>query len=199
MSTILELLSLALRPDAVTRFRLADAGDIAVPLRHWREGRLTRIRARHLSFATQNSVLLPFLSVAENIALQRQCAGRAPANLSATLAAFGIAALADAMPRALSVGQQQRAALARALAAEADLLLLDEPTSALDRTLADQALGAVLAGVERSGSAALIVSHDEALIERYAIPRLEIDWHDDGEATAFAVADTALLVQDRVP
>jgi polar amino acid transport system ATP-binding protein len=75
------------------------------------------------------------------------------------LETVGIAHRAAALPRALSGGEQQRAAIARALAMRPALLLLDEPTSALDRARADS-LAELLDGLVRGGLALVAVTHD---------------------------------------
>ena len=72
---------------------------------------------------------------------------------------FGLAAHAHAYPRRLSGGEQQRTAIARALAMQPSLLLLDEPTSALDRPRATELL-ALLSSLQSTGLALILVTHD---------------------------------------
>lgn len=75
------------------------------------------------------------------------------------LAEFGLTERADAPFAALSGGEAQRLMLARAVAADADLLLVDEPTAQLDRPMAAH-VNAVIAGLARKGAAVVIATHD---------------------------------------
>jgi molybdate transport system ATP-binding protein len=123
------------------------------------------VRERRIGYVFQDYALFPHLSVRENIRFGVQRLGRpAPAERLAQaddlLAQFGLEAMADALPRHLSGGQRQRVAVARALAAEPQLLLLDEPFSALDAPLR-QRLREEMAEMLRSVRIPLlIVSHD---------------------------------------
>jgi len=92
---------------------------------------LTRYRRRHVGFVFQSYNLIPSLTAAENVALGAVGAERAMAPEEA-LALLDIADLGERFPAQLSGGEQQRVAVARAIAKQPALLLCDEPTGALD-------------------------------------------------------------------
>ena len=79
------------------------------------------------------------------------------------LGALGLAARLDHRPAQLSGGEQQRVAVARALANQPALVLADEPTGNLDEATAEVVLGELLRLVRAHGSAALIATHNERL------------------------------------
>lgn len=117
--------------------------------------------ARRLGFVLQTSRLVPFLTLAENIALPLRLAGAAlPRDWQKELTGrLGISALLDRRPDQVSVGQRQRAAVARALLARPALLLLDEPVSALDPANIDAVESLIAQLAAEAGSAVLLASH----------------------------------------
>jgi ABC-type lipoprotein export system ATPase subunit len=130
-----------------------------------REG-LARFRATHVAIVDQVRDLVPFLSAVENVELGLAIRGHSP--VAATrrareaLASLGLADLFDRLPEGLSAGERLRVALARALAAQPELLVLDEPTATLDRRAA-ASVAALLADLDPRITV-LVTTHDPALI-----------------------------------
>ena len=125
-----------------------------------------RCSARRTSIMFQDPLLLPWRTALGNVAFalkaDRLAAAERRERARAVLATVGLAG--DDLrkyPRQLSGGMRRRVALARALVVEPDLLLLDEPFSGLDSDLAHQMLALVRTVVDRRGTSALIVTHDE--------------------------------------
>jgi lipoprotein-releasing system ATP-binding protein len=130
------------------------------------EGR-TRLRRDFLGFVYQFHHLLPEFNAVENVVLPQLVRGadRQPARERARqlLSALGLSERLDHRPSKLSGGEQQRVAVARALANKPPLILADEPTGNLDEHTADAVLGEFLTLVRDEGSAALVATHNERL------------------------------------
>ena len=167
-STVLELLGLAVPPLPGAHFlwHAAAPVDVAALWRDRAEGALARMRARSIGFVMQTGGLLPFLTVRENIGINRRLLGFSAedARIARLLAALEIGALLDRRPAQLSVGQQQRVAIGRALAHGPDLVLADEPSSALDPRLADRVLGLLRDLAVESGAAVVIATHEQGRV-----------------------------------
>lgn len=116
---------------------------------------------RGVGMVFQDDVLFPHLSVAANVgySLRR---GQSREIVDALLDMLGIASLAPRLPHEISGGEAQRAALARTLTARPGLVLLDEPFAHLDASLREQVRGDMIRALRRTGSAALLVTHDQA-------------------------------------
>lgn len=142
-------------------------------------GARDRVRADHIGVIFQQFNLIPYLDVASNVHLacrwsrrrreRAALAGGVDAEARRLLAALDLDpdALARQPAYALSVGQQQRVAAARALIGAPELILADEPTSALDTDARDAFVRLLLDECRRAGSAVLFVSHDRALAGRF--------------------------------
>ncbi len=138
-----------------------------------------RFRARCIGYIFQQFNLVPYLSVADNVALARHLAAPAPTlwrsrpaeQLNDTwdlLARLGIAE--DLLARrsdSLSVGQQQRVAIVRALVNRPPLIIADEPSSALDSDARDDFLALLLECAALHGSAVVFVSHDRSMAAHF--------------------------------
>ncbi len=130
----------------------------------------TALRRDHLGFVYQFHHLLPDFNALENVVLPQLVAGTdrkaAEDRASELLTALGLAKRLDHRPSQLSGGEQQRVAVARALANRPELVLADEPTGNLDEATADRVLEEFLKLVRGEGSSALIATHNERLALR---------------------------------
>jgi len=130
----------------------------------------TRMRRDRLGFVYQFHHLLPDFSAQENVVLPQLVKGteRAAADARAreVLTSLGLGARLDHRPAQLSGGEQQRVAVARALANKPVLVLADEPTGNLDEDTAAKVLDEFLCLVRAQGSAALVATHNRALAAR---------------------------------
>jgi lipoprotein-releasing system ATP-binding protein len=147
--------------------RIAIAGTDATELP---SGDRTALRRNHLGFVYQFHHLLPDFTAEENVILPQLVAGkpRGQATLRARelLASLGLEHRLDHRPSQLSGGEQQRVAVARALANRPHLVLADEPTGNLDEVTADKVLAQFLELVRGQGSAAIVATHNERLAAR---------------------------------
>lgn len=126
-----------------------------------------RQRAEYVGFVFQQFHLVPYLNVSENI-LAPVLAKPHPAargRAQQLIDQFGLSARAGHLPSALSTGERQRAALARALLHNPKLLLADEPTGNLDTENRDIILNC-LTDFAKQGGAVLLVTHDPAAAAR---------------------------------
>ncbi len=130
----------------------------------------TALRRDHLGFVYQFHHLLPDFNATENVVLPQLIAGKSAAEARARaeelLAALGLGHRLSHRPSQLSGGEQQRVAVARALANRPGLVLADEPTGNLDEATADKVLEQFLKLVRGEGSSALVATHNERLALR---------------------------------
>jgi putative ABC transport system ATP-binding protein len=146
---------------------------------------LADFRRTSVGFVFQFFNLIPTLTARENVALIAELVGRA--DRSATLLErVGLGEQLDRFPSSLSGGEQQRVAVARALAKDPSVLLCDEPTGALDLDTGRRVLGLLHEASRRDGRTVVIVTHNRA-IARMADRVLGL--HDGEIRTDEAVAD----------
>ncbi|MEQ1725342.1 MAG: ABC transporter ATP-binding protein [Sphingopyxis sp.] len=133
-------------------------------------GGRTRVRREKLGFIYQFHHLLPDFSAAENVALPGLVLGLssddARARATSLLSELGLAERLEHKPAKLSGGEQQRVAVARALANRPKLILADEPTGNLDEKTAELVFDQFVTLVRAHGSAALVATHNEQLASR---------------------------------
>jgi cell division transport system ATP-binding protein len=133
---------------------------------------------RRIGVVLHDRRLLNHLDAFDNVALPLRLAGRKPADYAADvtelLAWVGLSGRVGAYPQALSSGEQQRLAIARAVVTRPDLLLADEPTGDVDEEMALRILR-LFVELNRLGTTILIASHDQSLIARSGKPVLRLE------------------------
>lgn len=127
-----------------------------------------KFRARHIGVVFQQFNLIPYLSVLDNAVLGAHFAGLPPGEgrhrAGAILNSLGLSAsLFEQAAHRLSVGQQQRVAVARALTTAPEILIADEPTSALDSDNRDAFMQMLFESTDSAGCTVIFVSHDKSL------------------------------------
>ena len=166
-TTLLHLLCGLIRPDSgsmqVAGLDLNTLGD--------RE--LDKFRGRELGIVFQQSHFVQSLTVAENLALPTMLTG---SNITAEelkvrthelLDSLGVEHKFNSYPKDLSVGEQQRASIARALVHKPSVVFADEPTSALDDKSTESVIRLLEEETEKVGASLIIVTHDSRLKNRY--------------------------------
>ena len=133
------------------------------------EAQRDRLRADQLGYIFQTFNLLQGYTVLENVLLGMSFGPRGAdrAHAKAVLDRVGLSHRLNHFPRQLSTGQQQRVAVARALANRPKLVLADEPTGNLDRKHAHAALALIREVCREQGAALLLVSHDEEVLAQF--------------------------------
>lgn len=156
-TTLLLTLGGLIRPTSGrVMFRAADLGSL-------NERQLSEYRNRSVGFVLQSFNLIPYLSAYENVmvpmSLSRNGNGEHGKRAKALLDRLGLSDRMDHLPRELSVGQQQRVAMARALSNDPPVILADEPTGNLDPTLAAEILAILRDLNTREGRTVVMVTH----------------------------------------
>lgn len=169
-TSLLEILSGVLKPDK------GSVKVLGLDLVQMSEAERDAFRAEHLGYIFQSFNLIPYLSVQENIELPLHLSAARRArlgNVDTTMVIrglcgnLGILDLLEKKVAALSVGQQQRVAVARALLGKPDLLLADEPTSALDSDHREKFLKLMFELCDLYGTTVLFVSHDRSIEKQF--------------------------------
>lgn len=181
-STALDILGMLLQPDSASTFRLAvparesasahegtygnkqEDTDVAALWNTRQLDAMASLRLHHVGYVLQTGGLLPYLTVAENMALTARMQGRTPDFVESSVRelaqALGIESLLHSLPSTLSVGERQRVAIGRALAPHPKIVLADEPTAALDPVHADKVMALFRRAVLSLKATLIMVTHD---------------------------------------
>jgi lipoprotein-releasing system ATP-binding protein len=163
-STLLHIAGLLERPNSgAVVIDGQDCSDLA-------EGERTLVRRNELGFVYQFHHLLSEFTALENVAIPQRIAGRskgeAKTHAAELLSSLGLSERLDHRPAELSGGEQQRVAMARAMANSPTVLLADEPTGNLDESTADIVLETLIEAIRTHRLAAVIATHNMELANR---------------------------------
>jgi putative ABC transport system ATP-binding protein len=164
-STLLALLGL-IRPPNTGRIAIDET---VVFENHQAKVNIRRFRRQKFGFVFQKANLIPFLTAAENVRLAMEINGQ-PAKASSRRAMelldyLGVAERAEYLPSKLSGGEQQRVAVARALANRPSLILADEPTAALDSVRGRQVMELFVKVAHEQSAGVIVVTHDHRALD----------------------------------
>lgn len=166
-TTVLDVLALLAPAETADRFTFRDRPDAAptdlraLDARGYVD-RLAPVRAAAVGYVPQRGGLLPFLDARRNILAGPEHLGRPvdTARLDDLCPRLDIAHVLDRKPAELSIGEQQRVAICRALLGRPRVVIADEPTASLDPENADRVLALFTAAAREAGVALVIASHD---------------------------------------
>jgi len=166
-TTLLHLIAGILVPDSGRIIISSDSGP--VDLAQLSEAQRDVFRGRYLGYIFQTHHLLPGFTALENVLLGMSFTGRRHDRSWAEhlLREVGLAERLDYKPAKLSVGQQQRVAVARALANRPKVVLADEPTGALDVSNAKQVMELIRKLCDEVKASLLVVSHDPEITKQF--------------------------------
>ncbi|EKF1562619.1 ABC transporter ATP-binding protein [Listeria monocytogenes] len=147
-------------------------GEIAIggtTLNNMSEKALTKVRLNKVGFIFQGANLIPYLNVRDQLLVIAELSGEkgsaAKERADKLLQELGLTARQNNYPESLSGGEKQRVAIARALMNDPDIILADEPTASLDANRGHKVVQMIADEVKRKNKAAIMVTHDERVLD----------------------------------
>lgn len=167
-STLLDMIALLLQPDSMKDFVFHGRDGKTVDMAALTKRENAEVRRRYFAYILQSGGLLEFLTIEQNIQLIKRLKGASSVSTVKLAQLLGIKDILRKRPANVSGGQRQKAAIARALIQEPDLILADEPTSALDSVSAERLMKVFKERVREAGTSLAMVSHDIRLVKSCA-------------------------------
>ncbi|EJB3553145.1 ABC transporter ATP-binding protein [Listeria monocytogenes] len=138
-------------------------------LNNMSEKALTKVRLGKVGFIFQGANLIPYLNVRDQLLVIAELSGEkgsaAKERADKLLQELGLTARQNNYPESLSGGEKQRVAIARALMNDPDIILADEPTASLDANRGHKVVQMIADEVKRKNKAAIMVTHDERVLD----------------------------------
>lgn len=146
----------------------ADSGKVIIDgndMTKRKQSEWTKLRKNHIGFIFQNHQLLPFLTAEEQLSSfqKKECKVIMP--VDELLLNLGLDKVKKQYPAKMSGGEKQRVAIARAFVNNPDVILADEPTASLDKERGRQVVEMICAEVKKHNKAAIMVTHDERVLD----------------------------------
>lgn len=146
----------------------ADSGNVIIDgndMTKRKQSEWTKLRKNHIGFIFQNHQLLPFLTAEEQLSSfqKKECKALMP--VDELLLNLGLDKVKKQYPVKMSGGEKQRVAIARAFVNNPDVILADEPTASLDKERGRQVVEMIRAEVKKHNKAAIMVTHDERVLD----------------------------------
>ncbi|GEO47448.1 ABC transporter ATP-binding protein [Companilactobacillus kimchii] len=158
-STLLTIMGALLSPSSGTV--LLNNQDIS----HFSKNQQIQLRLNEIGFIFQNSDLIPYLKISEQLQFIQKISDKKPTDAIAILKQLGLGHRLNSYPNALSGGEKQRVAIARAFINQPDLILADEPTASLDSKRGREVVQIIQETVHQQNKAAVMVTHDERILD----------------------------------
>lgn len=162
-STLLNILSGLERPETGTVIYTPDSSENGIDITKLSDSRLTEFRKKYIGFIFQQYCLLPNMNVDKNVKMGADLAENK--DYRSIIQAVGLGEKLHKYPSELSGGEQQRVAVARALAKKPKVLFLDEPTGALDEQMGRQVLDYICRLQKEYGFTIVMVTHNQNIAE----------------------------------
>ncbi|WP_201307632.1 ABC transporter ATP-binding protein [Companilactobacillus farciminis] len=125
----------------------------------------TEIRLNQIGFIFQNSDLIPYLKIKDQLQFIQKISSKKPVDAIEILDKLGLSSRLNSYPNVLSGGEKQRVAIARAFINQPDLILADEPTASLDSKRGHEVVSIIQQTVHQENKAAVMVTHDERVLD----------------------------------
>ena len=125
----------------------------------------TEIRLNQIGFIFQNSDLIPYLKIKDQLQFIQKISSKKPVDAIGILDNLGLKSRLNSYPNVLSGGEKQRVAIARAFINQPDLILADEPTASLDSKRGHDVVSIIQQKVHQENKAAVMVTHDDRVLD----------------------------------